>query len=58
MAYVVRAINPDGVTLAVTVEKNTLREAMESAKNLREEGMWAIIVGPDGKIIDETKENP
>jgi hypothetical protein len=58
MAYVVRAIHPDGVRLAVRVERSTLREAKESAKSLREEGMWAIIVGPDGKIIDETKEDP
>jgi hypothetical protein len=58
MAYVVRGINPDGVTLAVTVEKNTRREAKESAKSLREEGLWVLITGADGKIIDETKENP
>jgi hypothetical protein len=56
MAFVVRAIHTDGVTLAVTVEKNTLREAKDSAKRLREEGLWVIIVGPDGKIIDETKD--
>jgi hypothetical protein len=58
MAYVVRAIHPDGVRLGVTVEKSTLIEAKESAKSLREEGLWVIIVGPDGKIIDETKEDP
>jgi hypothetical protein len=58
MAYVVRAIHPDGVRLAVTVEKNTLRKAKESAKSLRDQGMWAILIGPDGKTIDETKENP
>jgi hypothetical protein len=56
MAYVVRAIHPDGVRLAVRVERSTLREAKESAKSLREEGMGAV--GPDGKIIDETKEDP
>jgi hypothetical protein len=56
MAFVVCAIHTDGVTLAVTVEKNTLREAKDSAKRLREEGLWVIIVGPDGKIIDETKD--
>jgi hypothetical protein len=56
MAYIVRAIHPDGVTLAFTVEKQTLREAKESAKALREQGLWAIIVGPDGKIVDEHTE--
>jgi hypothetical protein len=58
MAYVIRAIHPDGVRLAVTVERSTLREAKESAKSLREEGMWVLITGADGKIIDETKEDP
>jgi hypothetical protein len=59
MAYVVRAINVDGVTGTFTTEKNTLREAKESAKCLREMGLWVIIIGPDGKTIeDETKEVP
>ena len=40
MAYVVRAIHPDGVTLAVTVEKETLPEAKESSKSLRDEGLY------------------
>jgi hypothetical protein len=57
MSYVVRAIHIDGVTGTFTVEKNTLREAKETAKRLREEGLWAVIVGPDGKTIeDETKD--
>ena len=58
MAYVVRAIHPDGVRLAVRVERSTLREAKESAKSLREEGLWVLITGADGKISDETKGNP
>jgi hypothetical protein len=53
MAYIVRAIHPDGVTLAFTVEKQTLREAKESAKSLREQGLWVLIYGPDGKTVDE-----
>ena len=44
MAYVVRAIHADGVTGTFTVEKNTLREAKESAKSLRELGLWVIIM--------------
>jgi hypothetical protein len=59
MVYVVRAIHVDGVTGTFTIENNTLREAKESAKSLREMGLWMIIVGPDGKTIeDETKEDP
>ena len=57
MAYIVRAINVDGVTGTFTTEKNTLSEARESAKHLRAEGLWVIIIGPDGKTIDETKED-
>jgi hypothetical protein len=57
MVYVVRAINVDGVTGTFTVEKNTLREAKESATSLREHGLWVIIIGPDGKPLDETKED-
>ena len=56
---VVRAINVDGVTRTFTAEKNTRREAVELAKSLREQGLWVIIVGPDGKVLeDETKEDP
>jgi hypothetical protein len=56
MVYIVRAIHVDGVTGTFTIEKDTLREARESAKGLRERGLWVIIVGPDGKTIeDETK---
>jgi hypothetical protein len=45
--------------VAFTVEKNTLREAKESAKSLRERGFWVIIIGPDGKTLDdETQEDP
>ena len=55
MAYVVRAIHRDGVTRTVKIEKNTLREAKESAKSLREQGSWVIITGPDGKPLDETE---
>ena len=43
MVYVVRAINVDGVTGTFTAEKNTR--------------VWVIIIGPDGKPLDETKEN-
>ena len=57
MAYTVRAIHVDGVTGTFTVEKATLREAKESAKSLRETGLWVIIIGPDGNTIeDETKD--
>jgi len=59
MAYIVRAISADGVRVTFTTKKNTLREAKEIAKGFREQGLWAIIVGPDGKTIeDETKEDP
>jgi hypothetical protein len=57
MAYKVRAISVDGVTGTFTAELSTLSEAKESAKRLREQGLWVIIVGPDGKTIDETKED-
>jgi hypothetical protein len=43
MVYVVRAIHVDGVTGTFTTEKNTFREAKESAKSLREMGLLAII---------------
>jgi hypothetical protein len=56
MAYIVRAIHPDGVRGTFTVEKNTLREAKESAKALRDQGLWVLITGPDGKTVDETQE--
>jgi hypothetical protein len=55
MAYVIRAINVDGVTGTFTAEKNTRREALRLAKTLREEGFWVIITGPDGKTVDETE---
>ena len=56
MAYVVRAINVDGVTGTFTAEKNTRREALELAKALREEGFLVIVTGPDGKTVDETED--
>jgi hypothetical protein len=56
MAYVVRAINLDGVTGTFTAEKNTRREALELAKSLRESGLWVIFTGPDGKTVDETED--
>jgi hypothetical protein len=57
MAYTVRAINVDGVTGTFTAEKNTLSEAQETAKRLRADGLWVIIIGPDGKTVDEPKED-
>ena len=56
MAYVVRAINVDGVTGTFTAEKNTRRGALELAKSLRESGLWVIVTGPDGKTVDETED--
>jgi hypothetical protein len=56
MAYVVRAINLDGVTGTFTAEKNTRREALELAKSLRESGLWVIVTGPDGKTVEETED--
>jgi hypothetical protein len=55
MAYVVRAINADGVTGAITAKMNTRRSALELAKSLREEGLWVIITQPNGKTVDETR---
>jgi hypothetical protein len=55
MAYVVRAINTDGVTGTFAAKMNTRRGALELAKRLREEGLWVIITGPDGKTVDETR---
>jgi hypothetical protein len=55
MVYVVRAINIDGVTGTFTAEKNTRREALELAKSLRKQGLWVIIIGPDG-TVDETED--
>ena len=57
MAYKVRAIKVDGETATFTVEKNSLSEAMESAKRLKKRGLRVIIIGPDGKTIDEPKED-
>ena len=54
----VRATNVDGVIGTFTIDKNTLREAKESAKSLRELGLWVIIIGPDGKTLNETKNDP
>jgi hypothetical protein len=57
MLYVVRAINVDGVTGTFTIEKDTLREAKESAESLRAQGLWVIIISPDGRTLeDDTKE--
>jgi hypothetical protein len=58
MVYIVRAIHVDGVTGTFTVKKHTLREAKESAKRLRERGLWVIIVGPDGKTIEDEMKDP
>ena len=57
MSYVVRAINRDGATGAFTLKKETLGEAMELAKRLRESGMWVIVTSLDGKTIAPDK-NP
>ena len=57
MAYVVRAINVDGVIGTFTAEKNTRREAYELAKSLRDGGLWVIITDPDGKTLDKTEED-
>jgi hypothetical protein len=58
MVYIVRAIHVDGVTGTFAVKKDTLREAKESAKRLREQGLWVIIVGPDGKTIEDEMKDP
>jgi hypothetical protein len=55
MAYVVSAINADGVTGTITAKMNTRRSALELAKSLREEGLWVIITEPNGKTVDETR---
>ena len=55
MAYVVRAINTDGVTGTFTAKMNTRRSALELAKSLRAEGLWVIITGPDGKTVDQSR---
>jgi hypothetical protein len=56
MAYVVRAINVDGVTGTFTAEKDTRSEALKLAKTLREQGFWVIVTGPDGETVDETDQ--
>jgi hypothetical protein len=54
MAYLVRAVNVDGITGTFTAEKDTRREALELAKSLRGRGLWVIVTDPDGKTVDET----
>jgi hypothetical protein len=47
----------DGATGTFTIEKDTLREAQESAESLRALGLSVIIIGPDGKTLEgDTKE--
>jgi hypothetical protein len=58
MVYVVRAINVDGVTGTFTIERDTLREAQESAESLRAQGLWVIIIGPDGKTLEDDAKEP
>jgi hypothetical protein len=55
MAYVVRAVHVDGVTGTITAKRNTRREALELAESLRKESLLVIIIGPDGKTVDETQ---
>jgi hypothetical protein len=55
VVYVVRAIHVDGVTGTFRAEKNTRREALELAKNLRGQGLWVIVTDPDGKTVDDTE---
>jgi hypothetical protein len=55
MAYVLRAIVPERGD-RFTVEYKTKRAAIESAKALRNDGIQVTIAGPDGKPVDETKE--
>ena len=57
MAYVVRAMSAGAATGTFAAEEDTRREAVELAKSLREDGFWVIIIGPDGKPLDETKED-
>ena len=57
MAYVVRAINVNGVTGTFRAEKDTRSEALRLAKTLREEGFWVIVTGPDGKTVDENEDD-
>jgi len=54
MVYIVRAIHVNGVTGTFTEKRTTRGEALELAKSLREQGLWVIITGPDGKTVDET----
>jgi hypothetical protein len=54
MVYIVRAVHVNGVTGTFTEKTTTRSEALELAKSLREEGLWVIITGPDGKTVDET----
>jgi hypothetical protein len=53
MAYTIRAIHRDGVTLAHTIEKQTLAEAKQVAETLRDQGLWVLITGPDGRPVDD-----
>jgi hypothetical protein len=55
MAYVLRAIVPERGD-RFTVEYKTKRAALEGARALRDDGILVTIAGPDGKPVDETKE--
>jgi hypothetical protein len=55
MPYVLRAIVPERGD-RFTVEYKTKRASLESAKALRHDGILVTVAGPDGKPIEETKE--
>jgi hypothetical protein len=54
MTYIVQAILTKSGIGRSRAELVTRRDAIESANELRLQGMEVNIIGPDGKLLDET----
>ena len=54
MTYIVQAILTKSGIGRYRGELVTRRDAIESANELRLQGMEVNIIGPDGKLLDET----
>jgi hypothetical protein len=58
MAYVVRAVSPDGVTVMITVEKQTLSERSPAAVRVKAaKAILDIAMGPVGPALVDDPED-
>ncbi len=55
MVYIVQAVLDERGAGSFRAETKTKRDAIEKARDLRQQGLKVEIIGPDGKRVDESE---